>query len=98
MDQTTLEAKSGSVRGNPRHRPFGSSQKPFYLTFGSFPTLKQAIEVIPSLSQVMGPIFSRVVNRWVQRYAPEIEKRLRWHWRRPQSTSWRVDETYVKVR
>ena len=28
----------------------------------------------------------------------EIEKRLRWHWRRPQSTSWRVDETYVKVR
>ena len=25
-------------------------------------------------------------------------KRLRWQWRRPQSTSWRVDETYVKVR
>jgi transposase-like protein len=36
--------------------------------------------------------------RWVQRYAPEIEKRLRWHWRRPRSGSWRVDETYVKVR
>ena len=28
----------------------------------------------------------------------EIEKRLRWHWRRPRSRSWRVDETYVKVR
>ena len=27
-----------------------------------------------------------------------MEKRLRWQWRRPQSTSWRVDETYVKVR
>jgi transposase, IS6 family len=27
-----------------------------------------------------------------------LKKRLRWHWRRPQSTSWRVDETYVKVR
>jgi IS6 family transposase len=26
------------------------------------------------------------------------EKRLRWQWRHPQSTSWRVDETYVKVR
>jgi len=38
------------------------------------------------------------IYRWVQKYAPEIEKRLRWHWRRPQSTSWRVDETYVKVR
>lgn len=38
------------------------------------------------------------IYRWVQKYAPEIEKRLRWYWRRPQSTSWRVDETCVKVR
>jgi IS6 family transposase len=38
------------------------------------------------------------IYRWVQKYAPEIEKRLRWQWRRPQSSSWRVDETYVKVR
>jgi IS6 family transposase len=27
-----------------------------------------------------------------------MEKRLHRRWRRPQSTSWRVDETYVKVR
>ena len=33
------------------------------------------------------------VHRWVQRYAPEMEKRLRWQWRGPRSTSWRVDET-----
>ena len=38
------------------------------------------------------------IYRWVQKYAPEIEKRLRWQWRRPRSTSWRVDGTYVKVR
>jgi hypothetical protein len=38
------------------------------------------------------------IYRWVQHYAPEIEKRLRWQWRAPLSTSWRVDETYVKVR
>src|SRR5271155_1830972 len=38
------------------------------------------------------------IYRWVQRYAPQIEKRLHWHWRRPRSASWRVDETYVKVR
>lgn len=37
------------------------------------------------------------IYRWVQRYAPEMEKRLRWQWRSPRSTSWRVDETYVKV-
>ena len=29
---------------------------------------------------------------------PEMEKRLRWQWRRPTSGSWRVDETYIKVR
>ena len=37
------------------------------------------------------------IFRWVQRFAPEMEKRLRWQWRCPQSGSWRVDETYVKV-
>jgi transposase, IS6 family len=38
------------------------------------------------------------IYRWVQRYAPEIEKRLRWSWRHPGSCgSWRIDETYVKV-
>lgn len=37
--------------------------------------------------------------RWVQHYAPETEKRLRWYWKRPAlSLSWRVDETYVKVK
>jgi IS6 family transposase len=38
------------------------------------------------------------IYRWVQRYAPEIEKRLRCQWRCPRSTSWRVDEPYIKVR
>jgi IS6 family transposase len=44
------------------------------------------------------PVDHSTIYLWVQKYAPEIEKRLRWQWRRPQSTSWRVDETYVKVR
>lgn len=38
------------------------------------------------------------IYRWVQHYAPEIERRMRWQWRRPRSNSWRVDETYIKVR
>ena len=37
------------------------------------------------------------VYRWVQHYAPELEKRIQWYQNR-QSRSWRVDETYVKVR
>ena len=38
------------------------------------------------------------IYRWVQHFAPEMEKRLRCQWHRPQSRSWRIDETYVKVR
>jgi transposase-like protein len=37
------------------------------------------------------------VWRWVQRYGPELEQRLRRHLR-PTNKSWRVDETYVRVR
>jgi len=35
--------------------------------------------------------------RWVQAYAPEIDKRIRPHLK-PTNDSWRVDETYVKVK
>jgi IS6 family transposase len=36
------------------------------------------------------------VFRWVQRYAPEINKRMRQHLKMS-GTSYRVDETYIKV-
>jgi transposase, IS6 family len=36
------------------------------------------------------------IFRWVQRYAPEIEKRVR-QYQGYRSGSWRVDETYVRV-
>ena len=36
------------------------------------------------------------IFRWVQHYAPEIEKRVRWY-QGYRSASWRVDETYVRV-
>lgn len=38
------------------------------------------------------------LNRWVIQYAPELEKRLRWYWKPGLGYSWRVDETYVKVK
>ena len=37
------------------------------------------------------------VFRWIQAYAPQLEKRIRRHLR-PSNGSWRVDETYVKVK
>jgi len=36
------------------------------------------------------------ILRWVQHYVPELEKLWR-HYARPAGTSWRVDETYIKV-
>lgn len=37
------------------------------------------------------------VFRWVQHYEPEVEKRCR-PYLQPTNDSWRVDETYVKVK
>src|SRR6266566_10027925 len=37
------------------------------------------------------------VWRWVQRYAPEMERRLRSKLK-PTNDSWRVDETYIRVK
>ena len=35
--------------------------------------------------------------RWVQRYGPELQQRLRRHLK-PTNKSWRVDETYVRIK
>ncbi|MBD2023778.1 IS6 family transposase [Leptolyngbya sp. FACHB-711] len=37
------------------------------------------------------------INRWVLRYAPELDKRIR-PYLKPTNDSWRVDETYIKIR
>src|SRR5215831_19402189 len=37
------------------------------------------------------------LNRWVIKYAPEIEKRFRRR-QRPVGRSWRLDETYVEIK
>jgi len=37
------------------------------------------------------------IMRWVHQYSPEIEKKVRRHLR-PTNDSWRVDETYIRVK
>lgn len=37
------------------------------------------------------------INRWVLHYDPELDRRCRLHLK-PTNDSWRVDETYVKVK
>jgi transposase-like protein len=46
---------------------------------------ERGVEVAPS-----------TIMLWVHRYAPELEKRVRWY-QGYRATCWRVDETYVKV-
>ena len=43
------------------------------------------------------PMAHTTIMRWVHRYVPEFERR--WNrFARPVGRSWRVDETYVKIR
>jgi len=37
------------------------------------------------------------IMRWVHKYSPEIEKKIRRHLR-PTNDSWKVDETYIKAK
>ncbi|OOG89896.1 hypothetical protein BTH41_04390 [Bacillus mycoides] len=37
------------------------------------------------------------IMRWVHQYSPELDKRIRRHLKQT-SDSWRVDETYIKVK
>ena len=54
------------------------------------------------LEQMMDERGASVDHCTIYRLGSEVRagdrKRLRWQWRRPRSRSWRVDETYVKVR
>ena len=38
------------------------------------------------------------IYRWVQYYAPKILEKLKWYWKPKLGLSWRVDETYIKVK
>src|SRR5260370_22682681 len=54
-------------------------------------------------SWIAHQLFSRLLRqnltvwRWVQRYAPELQRCLRRHLK-PTNDSWRMDETYVRVK
>ena len=45
------------------------------------------------------PVDHTTIYRWVQKYAPELDKQTRWYRQVPdwQASSWRVDGTYIRV-
>ena len=42
-------------------------------------------------------IHHATIHRWVHRYGPELDERCR-PYLRPTNDSWRVDETYIKIK
>jgi transposase, IS6 family len=41
-------------------------------------------------------VSGRTILRWVQKFGPALSTQIRWY-RKPVSTTWLVDETYVKI-
>jgi transposase-like protein len=60
-----------------------------------FPISYRELELMPADRGV--DVDHTTLFRWIQAYAPELEKRIRPHLRRSDG-SWRVDETYVRVK
>ncbi len=61
-------------------------------------TFKLSYRDVCSLLAERGVILAHTtIMRWVQRFVPVFEKRWK-KYARPVGTSWRVDETYVKVK
>lgn len=64
----------------------------------SVPSDQKVVELQEMLAERGVNVDHSTIYRWVQRYAPEMEKRLRWYWRNPSDLCpWQMDETYVKV-
>ncbi len=64
---------------------------------GISPTHFQERQVAQMVNERGLDVHHTTIHRWVQRYGPEIEKRCRPHLR-PTNDSWRVDETYIKIK
>jgi transposase, IS6 family len=63
---------------------------PWYCKYGI--SYRDLAEMMQERGVAVAP---STIFRWVQRYAPEIEKRIR-PYQGPRSGSWRVDETYIR--
>ena len=59
------------------------------------------LALVPDVEELLGERGLKAdhttIWRWVQRYGPKLEARLRRHLK-PTNKSWRVDETYVRVK
>jgi transposase-like protein len=87
---------ASSVRGLFKWRQF--EPEVILLAVGWYLRFSLSYRDVEELLAERGLLVDHVtVWRWVQSYAPEIQRRLRPRLR-PTNGSWRVDETYIRVK
>jgi transposase-like protein len=88
----TVKAVAGLFEGRHFDREVIILCVRWYLRFKL--SLRDSVEMMAERGLSMA---HTTIMRWVQRYAPEFEKRWR-RFARAVGQSWRLDETYVKIR
>jgi len=61
----------------------------------AYPLSDRHVEAL--LEERGGPIDHATIQRWVVKYSPLLEAAFH-RWKRPVWVSWRMDETYIKVK
>ncbi len=101
-----VAAETGSLKAIPKWQPdqrssSGGGPNPssfsaqFAGTFGIHCPFRDVEELFEGTRPL--DVDHTTVWRWVQRYGSELEQRMRRHLK-PTNKSWRVDETYVRVK
>jgi len=67
------------------------------ITTGNSTSNKISVAYFPTLGASLQSSHTRCIWRWVQAYAPELNKRCR-PFLKPTNKSYRIDETYIKVK
>src|ERR1700674_2518122 len=90
---------SGADKGQRSgRRPSDGHRTPALRSDRRYLRYKLSFRDLVEMMAERGIVFSHTrAMRWVQCYTPEFEKRWN-HFASPAGRSWRVDETYVKIR
>ncbi len=96
------KSERGPLHGQPEPKslPHGVTSKltSFSCVCAGIFGIRSAIEISREMMLERGlHVDHTTIYRWVQRYAPELERRCR-PYLKATTDSWRVDETYIKVK
>ncbi len=82
-------------KSNPLNGVIMSLKLSYCACVGTWATRFQERQVAEMENERGLEVNHSTIFRWVQRYAPELDKRIRPHLN-PTNDSWRVDKTYIR--